>query len=165
MEEENFENADACVAVTGIDEENIILSLYARQQKTPKIITKISKTSLIDMLQSVGLSSIVAPKTVTANLILSYVRAMQSGEESNVQTLYKLVDDRVEAVEFYVSKKSDVTGIPLKDLQLKKDVLICTIIRNNSIVFPGGNDMILPGDNVIITTTQEKLSDLDDILN
>ncbi|MBQ2750921.1 MAG: Trk system potassium transporter TrkA [Clostridia bacterium] len=165
LEEENFENADACVAVTGIDEENIILSLYARQQKTPKIITKISKTSLIDMLQSVGLSSIVAPKTVTANLILSYVRAMQSGEESNVQTLYKLVDDRVEAVEFYVSKKSDVTGIPLKDLQLKKDVLICTIIRNNSIVFPGGNDMILPGDNVIITTTQEKLSDLDDILN
>ena len=117
------------------------------------------------MLQSVGLSSIVAPKTVTANLILSYVRAMQSNEESNVQTLYKLVGDRVEAVEFYVSKKSDVTGIPLKDLRLKKDVLICTIIRNNSIIFPGGNDMILPGDNVIVTTTQEKLSDLDDILN
>ncbi|MBR4867174.1 MAG: Trk system potassium transporter TrkA, partial [Clostridia bacterium] len=148
-----------------IDEENIILSLYARQQKTPKIITKVSKTSLTDMLQSVGLSSIVAPKTVTANLILSYVRAMQSNEESNVQTLYKLVGDRVEAVEFYVSKKSDVTGIPLKDLRLKKDVLICTIIRNNSIIFPGGNDMILPGDNVIVTTTQEKLSDLDDILN
>ena len=165
LEEENFEAADACVAVTGIDEENIIISLYAKQQKTEKIITKVSKSSLTGMLKSVGLDSIVSPKSLTANLILSYVRAMQSGEESNVQTLYKLVDDRVEAVEFYVSKKSNVTGIPLKDLQLKKDVLICTIIRNNSIVFPGGNDMILPGDNVIITTTQEKLSDLDDILN
>ena len=164
LEEENFEAADACVAVTGIDEENIIISLYAKQQKTQKIITKVSKPSLTGMLESVGLDSIVSPKTLSANLILSYVRAMQSSEESNVQTLYKLVGDRVEAVEFYVSKKSDVTGIPLKDLTLKKNLLICTIIRDNSIIFPGGSDMILPGDKVIVTTTQEKLSDLDDIL-
>ena len=165
LEEENFGAADACVAVTGIDEENIIISLYAKSQKTQKIITKVSKTSLTNMLESVGLSSIVSPKTVTANLILSYVRAMQSNEESNVQTLYKLVDDKVEAVEFYVSRKSDVTGIPLKDLRLKKDVLICCIIRNNNVIFPGGTDMILPGDNIIVTTTQEKIADLDDILN
>lgn len=165
LEEENFDNADACVAVTGIDEENIIISLYAKQQKTEKIITKVSKSSLTTMLHSVGLDSIVSPKQITANLILSYVRAMQSSEESNVQTLYKLVNDRVEAVEFYVSKKSEVTGIPLKDLSLKSNLLICCIIRDNSVIFPGGNDMILPGDNVIVTTTQTKLSDLDDILN
>ncbi|MBR5868658.1 MAG: Trk system potassium transporter TrkA, partial [Clostridia bacterium] len=72
---------------------------------------------------------------------------------------------KVEAVEFYVSRKSDVTGIPLKDLRLKKDVLICCIIRNNNVIFPGGTDMILPGDNIIVTTTQEKIADLDDILN
>lgn len=164
LAEENFADADASVAATGIDEENIILSIFAIQQRIDKVITKISKTTLTDLLEAVGLDSVVTPKLFTANLILSYIRALQSTTGGSVETLYKLVENQVEALEFRVEKPNAVTGKTLRDLNLKKGLLICCIIRKNNIIFPGGDDMIQPGDNVIVTTTSEKLTDLEDIL-
>ena len=164
LAEENFADADASIAATGIDEENIILSIFAIQQRIDKVITKISKTTLTDLLEAVGLDSVVTPKLFTANLILSYIRALQSTAGGSVQTLYKLVENQVEALEFHVEKESAVTAKPLRDLNLKKDLLICCIIRKSNIIFPGGDDVIQPGDNVIVTTTSEKLTDLENIL-
>ncbi len=164
LAEENFADADASIAATGIDEENIILSIFAIQQRIDKVITKIRKTTLTDLLEAVGLDSVVTPKLFTANLILSYIRALQSTAGGSVQTLYKLVENQVEALEFHVEKESAVTAKPLRDLNLKKDLLICCIIRKSNIIFPGGDDVIQPGDNVIVTTTSEKLTDLEDIL-
>ncbi len=164
LAEENFADTDASIAATGIDEENIILSIFAIQQRIDKVITKISKTTLTDLLEAVGLDSVVTPKLFTANLILSYIRALQSTAGGSVQTLYKLVENQVEALEFHVEKESAVTAKPLRDLNLKKDLLICCIIRKSNIIFPGGDDVIQPGDNVIVTTTSEKLTDLENIL-
>ena len=164
LTEENFSEADASVAITDIDEENIILSIFALQQHIHKIITKVSKSALNNMLEAVGLESIVTPKLFTANLILSYIRALQGTTGGSVQTLYKLVDNRVEALEFHVGQHSAVTGKPLRDMNLRNDILICCIIRGNNILFPGGSDMILPGDNVIVTTTRDSLTNLEEIL-
>ena len=166
LREENFDKADACVAATGIDEENIITSLYAKSIGINKIITKISKASLTDMLESVGLDSIVSPKQITSNLILSYVRAINNATGSNVRTLYKLVGDRAEALEFYVTENSKVIQTPLKDLKrkLKNNLLIACIIRSNTVLIPGGNDVILPGDSVIVTAADSQFTDIDDIL-
>ena len=164
LAEEDFARTDASVAITGIDEENIILSMFAIQHRINKIVTKISKTTLTDMLETIGLDSVVTPKQITADLILSYIRALQSGAGSGVQTLYKLVDGRVEALEFHVRDRSRVIHTPLMQLNLRKDILICCIIREGAIIYPGGNDTIEPGDSVIVTTTGQKLTALDDIL-
>ena len=161
--EENIEGAGACVAVTGTDEENIIISMYAKKYNVGKIITKISKTSVADMVYVVGLESVISPRTITANHIISYVRALQN-PDSGVQTLYNLVEDKVEALEFYVDGDDDFTDTPLFELKLKPNLLISCIIRENKIIFPGGGDMIKRGDNVIIVTTNKKLRSLGDIL-
>ena len=164
LAEEDFASADASVAVTGIDEENIILSMFAIQHRIHKIVTKVNKTTLTDMLETIGLDSVITPKKITADLILSYIRALQTGAGSGVQTLYNLVDGRVEALEFHVREDSKVLHTPLMHLNLRKDILICCIIRAGLIIYPGGNDTIEPGDIVIVTTTSEKLTALDDIL-
>lgn len=162
--EENIKNADACVAITGIDEENIIISLYAKNNHVNKVITKVNRSSLLNMLGDIGLDSIISPKQITSTRILRYVRAMQNSRGSSVQTLYRLVNNRVEALEFYVSDNRTVTGIKLRDLKLKPNLLIATIIRQNKIIFPDGNESIENGDNVIVVTVNERLRDLNDIL-
>jgi len=164
LKEENIDGSDAVVAITGIDEENIIISMYASKHHVPKIITKINKSSLNDMLSSVGIDSVITPRQITANRIISYIRALQNSGGSNIQTLYKLVGNEVEALEFYARESSRTIGKALKDLKLKKNLLVCCIIRAHRIIIPGGNDTIKAGDNVIIVTTNEKLNDLDDIL-
>ena len=164
LDEIDFASSDACVALTGIDEENIMISMYAKQCGIEKIITKINKDTMTGLLASVGLDSVISPRQITANTILSYIRAMKNVEGSAVQTLYKLVDDRVEALEFRVSETSAVINTPMCDLKLKGNLLISCIIRENQIIIPGGQDVILPGDNVVVTTINEQLSDFDDIL-
>ncbi len=164
LEEIGFSQFDACVAATGIDEENIIISLFAKHCGMSKIITKISKAAMTDMLTSIGIDTVISPRQMTENLILSYVRAMKNTVGSSVSTLHKVVDGRVEALEFRVSENSAVINTPLFELDLKGDLLISCIIRGNTVIIPGGRDVILPGDSVIITTANQQLSDLDDIL-
>ncbi len=164
LEEENFRGADALVAATGRDEDNIILGMFAMLKGVRKVITKISKNELMQMGETVGLESIVAPKTLTENLILRYVRAMKNSRDG-VQTMYRLADNQVEALEFHATDDFRGVNVPLMQLQLKDDLLICCIIRNSRIIIPGGNDVIRAGDHVIVTTrNQAPLSVLDDIL-
>ncbi len=157
-------SVDACVALTGMDEENIILSMYAAAQCSAKVITKVSKTSLRKMTASVGLDSLISPQQLTANMIVQYVRGLQNVGGSSITTLYKLVDNRVEAIEFTASGNSKILNVPLRELTLKKDLLIAGIIRGNKVIIPNGDVSIMRDDSVIVVTTNRYFQDLDDIV-
>lgn len=162
--EEGIEKVDAFVALTGIDEENIITAMYAKNKDVRKVISKVNRMAFTNMIESLNVGSIVSPKQIAADLILSYVRAMQNSMGSNVRTLYKLVDGKVEALEFYVSDTAPFTDIPLRDLKLKKNVLLACIIRGNQIIYPHGDDVLRFNDRVIVVTTNKYLRDLINIL-
>lgn len=164
LEEEGLQYTDAIVCLTGSDEENIILSMYAEQQRIKKIITKINKPSLVNLMQSVSLASIVAPKEITASKIISYIRSVNNKRGSNVVTLHKLVNNKVEAIEFLVKNNKKIVDVPLKDLKIKKNILIAAIIRKNEVIIPSGNDFISIDDKVIVVTTNHFLKDLNEIL-
>lgn len=166
LEEENFRKYDACVSLTGIDEENIIISMFADKIGIKKTITKINNTSLLNVLGSGGLQSILTPKKIIADYIIKIVRSLVGSQgENNIQNLYRLADNKVEAIEFSVGEYSRISGIPIKDLHIKKGVLILYILRNNTLIMPGGQDIIKPDDRVIIITTQQYLDDIDKIIN
>lgn len=163
--EEGIDEADAFVAMTGMDEENIIMSMFAKSQKVPKVILKVNEDRRGRMIEDFGLDSVVSAKTITADAILSYVRARRNSQGStNVETMYQLVDDKVEALEFIVKAKTRYTDIPLKDLSLKPNNLIACIARGREIIIPSGNDSIQVGDNVIVVTMKKQIQDIEDIL-
>ena len=163
--EENIGEADAFVTLTGLDEENIIAGLFANIQGVKKIVAKVNEDSRIKMVQGLGIDSIVSAKNTTADVILSYVRAKQNSYSSaNVETMYRLVDDRVEALEFIIKDKTPYTSIPLKDLKFKPNNLIACIARGNQIIIPSGNDSFQEGDSVVIVTKDKKVQDIKDIL-
>ena len=165
LQEEGLEMTDAMVCLTGMDEENIVVSLYAKAKKVSKVIAKINRISFDEILDNLDIDGVISPKTTAANHIVRYVRAMQnSAGSSNVETLHRLVNDQVEALEFKVREKSAVVGIPLKELKTKDELLVATIIRGSKVIIAGGNDSIEVGDNVIIVTTNKQLMDLKDIL-
>lgn len=159
--EEGIHEADAFVTLTGLDEENIILSLYAQHQNISKVITKITKISYYDILSTLNLSSTISPKLITANNILRYIRSLQNAIDSRVETLYKLINNQVEALEFLITQENEITNKKLKDLKLKEDLLVAIIIRGSKIIIPNGDDMIMPQDRVIIVTTNQNINDLD----
>lgn len=163
LDEENIDGMDACVSLTGIDEENIIISLYAHSKNVDKVITKVNRLGFVKIVSNVGIGSIITPKEIMVNRIVRYVRAIMNSKGSNVQTLYKLVDNRVEALEFKVAEDADFVNIPIKDMSIKPDIMLAYIIRNGKIIFPRGHDFLLPDDNVIIVTTTKYLADLKDI--
>lgn len=166
LEEENFKKYDACISLTGIDEENIIISMFADKIGIKKTITKINSTSLLNVLGFVGLQSILTPKKIIADYIVKIVRSLVSSQgENDIRNLYRLADNRVEAIEFSVGEFNQVVGIPLKDLHLKKNVLVPYIVRNNELIIPGGFDTIQANDRVIIITTQQYLDNIDKIIN
>ena len=163
--EEGIEEADAFVGLTGMDEENIITALFAKKQGASKIIAKINEDQRASMVEDFGIDSIVSAKTATADAILSYVRARKNSQgSSNVETLYQLVDDKIEALEFIIKSETRYTGIPLKELELKTNNLIACISRKRQIIIPGGDDCIEVGDSVIVVTMDTHIEDLEDIL-
>ena len=161
--EEGIEAMDAFVALTDIDEENIIVSMFAGKMKVKKAITQIKSEDLYGMLGELGIKNNVSPKHIVASRILSYIRALSNSRGSNVLTLYRLVGDRVEALEFAAKKQSRLYDKPLKDLKIKKDCLIACIIRNNEVIIPRGDSAIHLGDNVIVVTTHKNFDDLTDV--
>ncbi|MBE7039364.1 MAG: Trk system potassium transporter TrkA [Ruminococcaceae bacterium] len=161
---EGLESCESFVSLTNLDEENIMLSLYVKNQSNAKVITKIKRQNFDVIINKLDLGSIVYPKFITSDRILQYVRAMQNSVGSNVETLYKIVGNKVEALEFRVTDSSPVIGIPLQDLNIRKNILISCINRNGKIIIPKGSDVILPGDTVIVTTTLTGLTDLGKIL-
>lgn len=164
LRQEGMYDVDAFVTLTGMDEENIILSLLANATKKIKVITKINHLSFIDALKDIHLDSIVNPERIAANIIVSYVRASSNASSSNIETLYSLCNGRVEGLGFRIKGKSKVTNVPLKDLSLKPNVIIAGIYRNGSVIRPNGNDMLLDGDSVVVITKDNKLNSLVDIL-
>ena len=164
LREEGIERAEAVVALTGIDEENILLTLYARKVSEAKTITKINRITFQDVINSLDLGSVIYPKYITAETIIRYVRAMKESMDCNIETLYHMFDHRAEAVEFRVDAPSDVTDIPLMELNLKDNLLVCAIYRDGKVRIPNGRDVIRVGDSIMVVTTHTGFSDLQDIL-
>ncbi len=163
--EEGLSEADAFVAMTAFDEENIITSLFAKTQGVHKVVAKVNEDTRVEMAETLGLDSMVSAKAATADAILSYVRARQNSYSSaNIEAMYHLVEDKIEALEFIIKEDTDYTNIPLKDLKTKPNNLIACIGRKRQIIIPSGNDSLQKGDSVVIVTTDKKVQDIRDIL-
>lgn len=162
--EEGIGSVDAFVALTGIDEENILMAFYANAQNVPKVVAKINHNELAAMADNLGLDCIISPKKVVVDVLLRYVRALENSIGGQVETLYKLMDGRAEALEFKVQADFEALQIPLKELALKKDILIAGIVRGRKNIIPSGEDVLLAGDRVIILAAGRAISTLSDIL-
>lgn len=162
--EEGIQGIDALAAMTNLDEENVMLSLYAKRVSNAKTMTKIDKIEFPEVVNDLGIDSLIVPKMITAASIIRYVRAMQNSLGSNVQTLYRLMDGKVEALEFIISNTAKVIGKPLSELKIRRNVLLCSIYRQGKMIVPSGSDVLCSGDSVIIVTTELGLGDIDDIL-
>lgn len=162
--EEGLRDAGAICCLTGFDEENLILSLFAKKVvPNIKTIAKINRTAFNEVVRSLDIGSVIYPKFVTANQILQHVRAKENNLGSNVETLYKLIDNKVEALEFHVSEDSVLLNTSLEELQLHNNVIIGSINRRGNVFIPRGKDTLQIGDSVVVVTTMQGLSDLDDI--
>ncbi len=164
LREAGIEHAEAVVPLTGIDEENILLTLHAQEVSDAKVVTKINRIMFPEAIEKLNLGSVVCPKDITTNAIVAYVRSRSASKDSNIETLVRLFDDRAEAIEFVARPDSPVLDTPLKNLSLKDDLLIACINRKGRILIPGGDECICAGDSVIIVTTHVGLRELEDIL-
>ena len=162
--EEGLMTAEAFVTLTNMDEENVFLALYAKENSSAKLVTKVNRIAFDELISKLDLGSLIYPKYITADYILQYVRAMQNTIGSNVETLYHILDGRAEALEFVIREESEVTGIPLMNLNLKSNLLIGCIYRGGNIKIARGQDCIQQGDTVIVLTSQKGLRDIRDIL-
>lgn len=163
LEEENLAEADAFVALTDRDEDNLITSLYAMQLGLPKVIAKCNRQNYAGIARSVGLDSVISPKLVTANQILQTVRGMQNSKGSVMNALYRIADGKAEAMEFVINSTTRNLGRPLKDLRLKKGVLLGALIHENRIIIPQGTSVLSSGDTVIIVSSGQAILDVNDI--
>ena len=162
--EEGIEAMDAFVALTDIDEENMIVSMFANKKNVKKTITQIKSDDLYGMLDELGINNNVSPKHIVAGRIISYIRALANSVGSNVLTMYQLVNNQVEALEFSAKKQEKFYNKPLRELNVKKDCLIACIIRQNEVIIPDGNSEIRLGDNVVVVTTHKNFDDLNDVI-
>lgn len=164
LREEGIGSASSFVALTGLDEENILLSIFAKKSGSRKVITKVNRIEYDNITSQLDLDSVVHPKNITADTIISYVRAMNNSSSSNIETLYNLIKGKVEAAEFTVHEGSPIVGKPLMELKFKPGVLIATVQRGRTQISPRGNTVIEPGDSVVIVTKGIVLNDVADIL-
>jgi trk system potassium uptake protein TrkA len=165
LKEVGIETVESFVPLTGIDEENVILTLFAKSVSNAKVITKINRINFTDVISQLDLGSVLYPKYITAEAIIAYVRARTASKDSNIETLYHMFEMRVEAIEFRVYEDDPrLTNIALKDLALKDNLLIAFINRNGSIIIPSGRDHIQMGDAVMIVTAHTGFKDISDIL-
>ena len=163
LAEEGIEEMDAFVALTDIDEENIIVSMFANKKGVKKSSAKIKSDDLYGILDELGINNTVSSKHIVAERIVSYIRALANTVGSNVLTMYKLVNNQVEALEFSAKRSEYYYDKPLKDLKIKNNCLVACIIRHNKIIIPDGDSEIKLGDNVVVVTTHKKFDDLNDV--
>lgn len=164
MEEEGIEQTEGFVALTDFDEENVILSLYARKCGCRKVVTKVNRLVFDEVIDSLEMDTTVCPRDITAEAILQYVRAMKNTIGSNVETLHRIIDNQAEALEFVIRDNFRMTEVPLQDLPLKPGILVATINREGHIILPRGKDVIRQRDTVVVITTRRGLNDINDIL-
>ena len=164
LQQEGIETYNAFISLIGVDEENIIASLYAIQQNVEKVITKVNRELLLKIFDSLGMETIITPKRVIANTILRFVRSLGNSSVSDVEALYRLADNEAEAIQFKVKETSRIIHIPLVKLNTKPNLLIAYIIRNKKLIIPSGQDVIKPNDHVIVVTKEKNYDDIDDIV-
>ena len=164
LKEERASASDAFVALTGLDEENILLSLFAKNQGSRKVITKINRIEYDDVIAKLDLDSIIYPKNLTADMIVRYVRSKQNTLGSSMETLYNLIKGEVEVAEFVVGENSEIVGKPLSELKFKENALIAAILRGKQLIIPRGAAVIEPGDSVVTVTKLLALHDISDVL-
>jgi len=164
LKEQRIGNYDSLVALTGIDEENIITSISAKYLGVKKTVTKVSRSELLDVLGSVGLQSVINPKRIIADSIVQIIRSIENSTGSNVETLHTIANENVEALQFIVSDKSKLKGIKIKDLNMKEGNLLAYIYRDEEVIFPRGDDVLESNDRVLLITLNRRLKDLDEIL-
>lgn len=163
LEEENVTAYDAFVALTDRDEDNLIISLYALQQGISKVIAKSNRQNYTGIARAAGLDSVVSPKLITAGQILQVVRGMQNSKGSVMNALYKIADGNAEAMEFLVNETTRHQGVPLRELHLKKGILIAVLIHQDRIIIPDGSSVITSGDTVILVSRNHRILDINDI--
>lgn len=162
--EEGIKFTDAFVALTGNDEENILMSFYCTSEDVPKVITKVSHQSMVSLAEKLGLYTTVCPQKFVADALTRYARALKNSLESKVESMYNLMDGKAEALEFAVLSDSELIGVPLKNLKLKNGFIIAGIIRGKETIIPTGDDCINVGDRVIVVALGSHLYDLSDIV-
>ncbi len=163
LDSEGIGDVDAYIALTNIDEENLIMSMYAVFKNVPKVIAKINRLEYADVIRQAGIDRVISPKLITANHIVRYVRSMQNLKGSKIKTLYRIMDDSAEVVEFVATSSTKHLGKTLMQIPFKKDILIATIVRKDNVIIPKGDDYFLEGDTVIVVTTMKQLEDLNEV--
>lgn len=164
LREEGIEQVEAFVPLTGIDEENVMLTLHAKNVSNAKVITKINRITFKNVINNLDLGSVIYPKYITAEAIIAYVRAKKATMDSNIETLYHIWDSTAEAIEFVVDRDSKVTNVSLFDLPIRDNLLIALITRAGKPFIPTGTDCIQVGDSVVVVTTHTCLNSIDDIV-
>lgn len=162
--EEGISQAGAFVALANHDEENILLSVFAKGTGCNKLVTKINRTDYDNVISQLDLDTTICPKNITSDIILRYVRAMKNTAGSNIETLYNIIQDKVEASEFILKENSPLAGIPLAQLKFKENILIASITRGEEVIVPRGNDTLQAGDSVVVVSKQIGLHDVTDVL-
>ena len=162
--EEGIKNMDAFVALTDNDEENILNSFFVSDMSVPTVVTRIDRKEHNATAKKLGLDCIMSPQKSVSGLILRYVRSIENSMGSNVERLYKVMDNKAEALEFNVLSDFKYCGIPLKDMKFKSNILISGILRDRKPIIPAGDDVILPGDKVVVLSTGHQFNDLSDIV-
>ena len=162
---EGIDRADAFVAISDVDQENAIVSMYAKTLGEFKTVTMIRDIAYFDLFRGVGLGSIVSPKSSTAAYILRYVRSLSNAADYAIESLHRIVEDKVEASEFKINDSiEDITDIPFKSLKLKSGILVAAIVRGDEVIIPSGNDFIAMGDTVIIIARCGQIKEIKEIL-
>ena len=162
LDEENLKSSDGCVTLTGIDEENVIISLYAQQKAVGKVITKVDRASVAQMVKKLGLDTVVSPQSVTANGIIMFARSAQEELSDRIDALY-ILNEQAEALQFTVGNDFGMQDVPLSKLKIRQDVLVGGIVRDGAYIFPSGDACIRKGDKVIAVTTAKKIGGISDI--
>lgn len=164
LQEEGIAVADAFVALTGKDEENILISFYARSEHVQKVVCKVSHGQLSLLAENLGLDCLISSTKSIADVLTRYARALNDSMQSKVETMYRLMDGNVEALEFVVLGDCTFVGVPLKQLHIKPDYIIAGIIRGKETLIPSGDDCIYEGDRVVVIAAGQHLYDLSDIV-
>ena len=164
LEQEGLQNMDAFIALSNRDEENLMTGLFASRQGVPKVVVKNNHVSYLDLINDLGLDSIISPKTITCSNILRYVRARVNGGGTKVEKLYRLMNGKAEALEFIARLTDPYIGVPLRDLHIRPHTLVAVIVRRGKVFVPFGNDHIEAGDNVVIIACEAGISDLNEVI-
>lgn len=157
LKSENIEDMDGFISLTGMDEENLMSALLAKQNGVKKVMTKISRTNYVGIIKNLGVDSVISPKMITSNQILKYVRG------NNIESLYRIIEGKAEITEIIADSGSKILNTKIKRLGIPKDVIIATIVRKKEVVIPHGNDIIKEGDRVIIISKNKNISSLNEV--